>query len=211
MFLYDFISRFNLRGDVLEVGGGCGVLGLLLKRDFPEINLTVIEMQKIMYEFIKENAKLNNLELNALNEDFLEFEPDKKFDFIVSNPPFYQGTLKSDNEIKRIARYEEFLPMEKFFKKVNSILKERGEFIFCYDAKRIDDIISQMPKPLKITDLRFFYPRVSKNATLVLIRAKRHAKSMVKIHPPLIGFEGESYSEEAKAIYKKANTESIKI
>jgi len=211
MFLYDFISRFNLRGDVLEVGGGCGVLGLLLKRDFPKINLTVIEKQKIMYEFIKENAKLNNIELNALNMDFLEFEPDEKFDFIVSNPPFYQGTLKSDNEIKRIARYEEFLPMDKFFKKVNSILKERGEFIFCYDAKRIDDIIAQMPKPLKVTDLRFFYPRVSKNATLVLIRAKRHAKSMVKIHPPLIGFEGESYSDEAKEIYKKANTESIKI
>ncbi len=211
MFLYDFISGFNIKGEVLEVGGGCGVLGLLLKRDFSKINLTVIEKQKLMYEFIIENSKINNLELDALNEDFLEYEFDKKFDFIVSNPPFYQGTLKSDNEIKRIARYEEFLPMDKLFKKVNSLLKERGEFIFCYDAKRIDDIISQMPKPLKITDLRFFYPRNNKNATLVLVRAKRHAKSMVKIHPPLIGFEGNEYSSEAKKIYKKANTKSIKI
>ena len=211
MFLYDFISKFNIKNEVLEVGGGCGVLGLLLKRDFPKINLTVIEKQKIMYEFIKENSILNALDINAIKGDFLEYEFNKKFDFIVSNPPFYQGTLKSDNEIKRIARYEEFLPMDKFFKKVNFLLKERGEFIFCYDAKRIDDIISQMPKPLKITDLRFFYPRKNKNATLVLVRAKRHAKSLVKIHAPLIGFEGNEYSSEAKAIYKKANTESIKI
>jgi len=211
MFLYDFISKFNIKGNVLEVGGGCGVLGLLIKRDFPKINLTFIEKQKIMAEFINKNLNENNLEAEVIEGDFLEYEFDKNFDFVISNPPFYNGSLKSDNEIKRIARYEEFLPMEKFFNKVNSLLKERGEFIFCYDAKRIDDIISKMPKPLKIIDMRFFYPRINKNATLVLIRVKRHAKSMVTIHPPLIGFEEDEYSKEASEIYKKANTQSIKI
>ena len=211
MFLYDFISKFNIKGDVLEVGGGCGVLGLLVKRDFPKINLTFIEKQKIMAEFINKNLNENNFKARVIEGDFLEYEFNKKFDFIISNPPFYNGSLKSDNEIKRIARYEEFLPMEKFFNKVNSLLKERGEFIFCYDAKRIDDIILKMPKPLKIIDIRFFYPRINKNATLILIRAKRHAKSMVTIHPPLIGFEGDEYSKEASEIYKKANTQSVKV
>ncbi|WP_024787937.1 MULTISPECIES: tRNA1(Val) (adenine(37)-N6)-methyltransferase [unclassified Lebetimonas] len=211
MFLYDFITKFNIKGDVLEVGGGCGVLGLLIKRDFPEINLTVIEKQKIMSKLIVKNLKVNNLKADIVNDDFLKFEFDKKFDYIISNPPFYKGTLKSENEIIKIARYEEFLPMKDFFKKVNALLKERGEFIFCYDAKRIDDIISKIPKPLKITDLRFMYPRIGKNASLVLIRAKRHAKSMINVHPPLIGFEGKNYSNEAYEIYKKANTKSVKI
>ncbi len=211
MFLYDFVSKFNIKGNVLEVGGGCGVLGLLIKRDFPKINLNIIEKQEIMFEFILNNLKENNLQAEIFRGDFLEFDFNKKFDFIISNPPFYNGTLKSNNDIKRIARYEEFLPMSEFFTKVNKILKERGEFIFCYDAKRIDDIILKIPKPLKITDIRFFYPRINKDATLVLIRAKRHAKSEVKIHPPLIGFEGEDFSKEANKIYKKANTKSIKI
>jgi len=211
MFLYDFISKFNIKGNVLEVGGGCGVLGLLIKRDFPKIDLTFIEKQKIMVEFINKNLDENNFYAEVIEGDFLEYEFDKKFDFVISNPPFYKGSLKSNNEIKRIARYEEFLPMEEFFNKVNSLLKERGEFIFCYDAKRIDDIILKMPKPLKIIDMRFFYPRINKNATLVLIRVKRHAKSMVTIHPPLIGFEGDEYSKEASEIYKKANTKSVKV
>jgi len=211
MFLYDFITKFNIKGDVLDVGGGCGVLGLLIKRDFKKINLTIIEKQKIMSDLIIKNATENNLEVEVINNDFLEFNFNKKFDFIISNPPFYKGTLKSDNEIIKIARYEEFLPMDKFFNKVNSILKERGEFIFCYDAKRVDDIMKILPKPLKVIDLRFMYPRINKNATLVLIRVKRHSKSMVKIHPPLIGFEGDNYSNEADKIYKKANTKSIKI
>jgi tRNA1Val (adenine37-N6)-methyltransferase len=126
MFLYDFISKFNVKGDVLEVGGGCGVLGLLIKRDFPKINLTIIEKQKIMSEFILKNLKENSLEAEVINADFLECEFDKKYDFIISNPPFYKGTLKSENEIIKTARYEEFLPMKEFFKKVNSLLKERG-------------------------------------------------------------------------------------
>jgi len=195
----------------LEVGGGCGVLGLLLKRDFPKINLTFIEKQPVMYKFIKKNLVENSIKAEVVLGDFLEEEFDKRFDFVISNPPFYKGTLKSENEIKKIARYEEYLPMKDFFQKVNGVLSERGEFIFCYDAKRIDDIVLNLPKPLKITDMRFMYPRLEKNATLVMIRAKRHAKSMVKIHPPLIGFEDEGYSKEAGEIYKKAATESIKI
>ena len=211
MFLYDFITKFNIKGDVLEVGGGCGVLGLLVKRDFPKIDLTVIEKQNIMSGFIFKNLEENNLEANVVTGDFLKYEFNEKFDFVISNPPFYQGTLKSENEIIKTARYEEFLPMREFFDKVNKVLKERGEFIFCYDAKRIDDIISLMPKPLKVIDIRFMYPRISKNATLVMLRAKRHAKSMVTIHPPLIGFDGENYSKEAAEIYKKAATKSVKI
>ena len=211
MFLYDFISKFKLKGKVLEVGGGCGVLGLLLKRDFPEINLTFIEKQKIMTEFIKKNLQENKLEAEVIEGDFLKTEFKKEFDFIISNPPFYQGTLKSDNEIKKIARYEEYLPMKDFFEKVNESLKERGEFIFCYDAKRVDDIVKNLPKPLKITDMRFLHPKINKKATLIMVRAKRHAKSMTTVHPPIIGFEGEEYSDEAKNIYKKADTNSIKI
>jgi len=211
MFLYDFICSFNPKGDVLEVGGGCGVLGLLIKRDFPKINLTIIEKQKIMADFIQKNLKENILKADVVNDDFLKHEFEKKFDFVISNPPFYNGSLKSENEIIKTARYEEFLPMGMFFEKVNRVLKERGEFVFCYDAKRIDDIIAKLPKPLKVTDLRFMHPRLSKNATLVMVRAKRHARSMVKIHPPLIGFDGENYTVEAAEIYKKAATKSIKI
>ena len=211
MFLYDFITKFNIKGNVLDVGGGCGILGLLIKRDFKKINLTIIEKQKNMSDLIIKNSIENNLEVEVINDDFLEFKFNKKFDFIISNPPFYKGTLKSDNEIIQVARYEEFLPMDKFFNKVNAILKEKGEFIFCYDAKRVDEIIKFLPKLLKIIDLRFMYPRINKNAKIVLVRTKRHSKSMLKIHPPLIGFEGDSYSTEADKIYKKANTKSIKV
>jgi len=209
LFLYDFITNFPIKKNVLEVGGGCGVLGLLVARDF-KINLTIIEIQKIMAEFIKKNSKKNNINLNIINDNFLSYNFDKRFDYIISNPPFYNSTKKSENEIKKIARYDEFLPMKKFFQKVNETLSEKGEFIFCYDAKRFDDIVLNLPKPLKIIDVKFVHPKKGKFANLVMIRAKRHAKSMINFHTPIFNFDGNEFSKEANIVYKKANTLSIK-
>ena len=209
LFLYDFISNFPIKKNVLEVGGGCGVLGLLLARDF-KINLTIIEIQKIMSNFIEKNSKINGIEVELINDNFLEYEFNKRFDYIVSNPPFYNSTKQSDNEIIKIARYDENLPMKEFFEKVNSILTEQGEFIFCYEASRFDEIVKILPKPLKIIDVKFVYPKKGKFANLVMIRSKRHAKSMIKFHTPIFNFNGSDFSEEAKKVYKKANTKSVK-
>jgi len=209
LFLYDFITNFPIKQNVLEVGGGCGVLGLLVARDF-KINLTVIEIQKIMADFIIKNAQKNGINLELINDNFLKYNFDKRFDYIISNPPFYNSTKKSENEIKQIARYDEFLPIKEFFNKVNSTLTEKGEFIFCYDAKRFDDIVLNLPKPLKIIDVKFVHPKKGKDANLVMIRAKRHAKSMIKFHTPMFNFDKDDFSDEAKKVYKKANTLSVK-
>ena len=209
LFLYDFITNFPIKKNVLEVGGGCGVLGLLVARDF-DINLTIIEIQKIMADFIIKNSQKNKIELEIINDNFLSYDFNKRFDYIISNPPFYNSTKKSENEIKQIARYDEFLPMKDFFEKVNSVLSEQGEFIFCYDAKRFDDIVKNLPKPLKIIDVKFVHPKPGKEANLVMIRAKRHAKSMIKIWSPIFNFDGDDFSDDAKKVYQKANTLSVK-
>jgi tRNA1(Val) A37 N6-methylase TrmN6 len=209
LFLYDFITNFPIKKNVLEVGGGCGVLGLLVARDF-KINLTIIEIQKIMSEFIKKNSKVNSIDLELINDDFLIHKFNKRFDYVISNPPFYPSNKKSDNKIKQIARYDENLPMKEFFEKVNSILTEKGEFIFCYEASRFDEVTKMLPKPLKITDVKFVYPKMGKFANLVMIRAKRHSKSMIKFHSPIFNFNEDEFSDEAKKVYKKANTKSIK-
>ncbi len=46
VFLYNFISQEKLKGKLLDVGSGCGILGLLLKRDFSDIELYQIDIQE---------------------------------------------------------------------------------------------------------------------------------------------------------------------
>ena len=211
LFLYDFIGQFSPKGALLEVGSGSGVLGLLLARDF-NIELTQIEKQEIFAKYTQKNAEVNKIEHSLIHTDFLKFSSDQKFDFIVSNPPFYHGGVsKSSDIVRHTARYNEHLPIEPFVQKVSKLLTPRGRFIFCYDPLVLPQLmVALQTNKFKIEDIRFVYPKEGKMASLVMIHARKGSKSMMKTHPPLFSFTGDAFSSEAKKIYAKTSTHSIK-
>jgi len=211
LFLYDFITKFSPKGEVLDVGCGCGVLGLLIKENF-KIKLTGIDIQKNNIFLSGINSKNNNFEAEFICNDFLKYDFDKKFDFIVSNPPFYRGKSKQSSNIsKKISRFNDSLPPDEFIKKCNSLLKPRGELIFCYDACEVDKIFLILSKyKIKINDIRYVHPGFDKNATVVQIRAKKSSKSLVKCLSPLITHTNGEFSKEVKEIYKKIALKSLK-
>ncbi len=212
IFLYKFIAGFQPKGSLLDVGCGVGIVSLLLTRDF-NVSTTVIDKQKSMLMYAKHNYEINNLEVDAYLGDFIEFSEDKKFDFVVSNPPFYDSAvIQSENEHLNIARYAHHLPILEFIAKVKKVLRPRGRFIFCYDAKQIDRLLHAL-KENKINPevLRFVHSKIDRESKLVMISARINSKSLTKILPPLIVFdEKSSYLEEPKEAFLKANTQSIK-
>ena len=138
----------------------------------------------------------------------------KKFDICVSNPPFYHcDVIKSENESLKIARYNDSLPLEIFIKRAASILNSEGKFFFCYDVKQINEILLLLNKyKFNLEALQFVHPKNSKDATLILVYAKRNSKSLTKILKPLIVFdENNEFTLEVKEIYKKSSTHSIKV
>lgn len=207
LFLYDFISANKLRGDILDVGCGCGILGLLVARD-NEIKLTGIDIDPLNVQISQHNASVNGITAEFITGDFSEFKSDIKFDFIISNPPFYHTNVtKSQNKHIANSRYSDFLSLEEFLASCNRNIKPKGVLYFCYDAKQIGDIIPLLSKfKLNLTKLKFIYSKDNQNAKLVLIEAKKSSKSLCEILPPLIVFDGDNFSLEASEIFKKANT-----
>jgi len=86
LFLYDFIGS-KPKGQILDVGCGCGILGLLVARD-NEIKLTGIDIDPLNVQISQHNASVNGIAGEFIAEDFSKFKSDIKFDFIISNPPF---------------------------------------------------------------------------------------------------------------------------
>ncbi|WP_267905527.1 tRNA1(Val) (adenine(37)-N6)-methyltransferase [Nitrosophilus alvini] len=211
IFLYDFIRRFYLKGSCLDIGSGSGVLGLLIARNF-DVKLTAVEKQEKMAFFSKKNAEVNNIDIDLMVGDFLEMDLKKSFDFIISNPPFYHpDVIQSEKTEINISRYSHHLPLDKLFKKVASLLKPKGYFIFCYDAKQLQDIVYHLSlNRLRIEALRFVHPKRSRDATLVMMKCRKNSKSFAKIIPPLYVFEDEKFSDEAQKIFKEAGVHSIK-
>lgn len=212
IFLYDFISSFKPRGKVLDVGAGCGVVGLLVARDNEKVELEAVEKQDVFVEYASINARVNDISYKIHKKDFLELQEDVKYDYIISNPPFYhEGVTKSENEMLFNARYNVNLPLERFFKKVSRLLKPRSHFIFCYDASQFALICAELQKAnLRAVDVQFIHPKIDRSASLVMIHARNGSKSLTKIWAPFISFDSDEFSQKAKEIYEKARTQSIK-
>ena len=212
IFLYDFISSFNPKGTVLDVGAGCGVVGLLVARDNPKVELEAVEKQDIFAHLATTNARVNKINYKLYQLDFLEMNENKKYDYIISNPPFYPSkSTKTTNEIISTARYNVHLPLEDFFKKVSKILKPHSHFIFCYDATQFGIICAELDKvKMRVVDVQFVHPKEDRVASLVMIHARNGSKSLMKIWSPFINFDGNQISDEAKIIFAKAKTQSIK-
>ena len=217
-FLYNFIcknlTRFkNVKGELLDIGSGSGILGLLVSREYEKLSLNQSEIQNVFQFFSQKNAQTNNIEANMYKGSFLEMNFDKKFDICISNPPFYHSNvIKSENENKKIARYNDSMPLDSFISKVSKILKDSGQFFFCYDVKQINEILITLKKyKLNLESLQFVYPNKEKDATLILVYARKNSKSLTKILPPLFVFENTEFTNEVQDIYKKSSTHSIKV
>ena len=212
IFLYDFISSFQPRGTVLDVGAGCGVVGLLVARDNEKVELEAVEKQEIFTQLAAINARVNKIEYTLHKSDFLDMNESKKFDYIISNPPFYpEGVTQSDNEMLFNARYNVNLPLSEFFKKVSRLLKPKAHFLFCYDATQFALICAELDKvKLRVVDVQFVHPKIDRVASLVMLHVRNSSKSLMKVWPPFISFDGNEFSDKAQEIYKKASTQSIK-
>lgn len=211
MYLYDFISKFNPKGNLLDVGCGSGILGFLIKRDFKNIKLTSIDIQKEHIDLALKNSFENNIDVDIVQDDFKTYRSDQKFDFIISNPPFYIHNTKQSLDVRlQTSRYANHLPLKIFFLQSYKLLNSKGNLIFCYDSKQIENILYEIHNSkLKVCDIRFVHSNENSESKLVLIRAKKDSNSLATIHPPLFIHENKNYTLEVKDIFKRANTKSV--
>lgn len=208
--LYDFLYDLIPKGKILDVGSGCGILALLIKRDF---NCTVygVELQKEMFSLALYNRQINELDVTFINTSIQKFKSASKFDYIVSNPPFYaKETKQTRNENLAIARYDENMPFKDLVLKTKELLKENGSFVFCYKADRLSFVMSTLKDcGLSASLMRFVHPKKTKEASIVIICAKKTKAKLLKILPPFFAFSDHRPSLNFKSAVLRANTKSL--
>jgi len=212
LFLYDFVSGFTPKGRLLDIGCGVGIISLLLSRDF-DIESTIIDKQELMLSYAELNYSTNQTKMHKHLGDISEYHSDKKFDFIISNPPFYDSSVvQTQHQHLNIARYSHHMPIDSLISSARRLLSPRGYFIFCYDAKQVDVLLQELRESkLNPESIRFVHPKIDREAKLVMIATRSGSKSMTKILPPLIiQDQNHSYLPSTQQIFDKADTYSIK-
>lgn len=75
-----------------------------------------------------------------MNADAKEFLFKKKYDLIISNPPFYENELKGDNSKKNMAHHNEGLLLDDLLTVIKNNLADNGVFFLLLPYKRNEEI-----------------------------------------------------------------------
>jgi tRNA1Val (adenine37-N6)-methyltransferase len=119
---------------ILDVGTGTGVIALMLAQRFRDAAIEAVEIDEAAAKTaaLNFNNSLFKNRLTVYPQSFTEFfknHTEKKYDLIVSNPPFHIHSLKSGKTGKALARHTDEAFFEKLVTAVSSHLNNRG---LCY-------------------------------------------------------------------------------
>ena len=74
--------------EILDIGTGSGCIAISLAKNLPNAKVSALDISSDALEVAKENAMLNNVSIEFIHADIFEFQSGKKYDIIVSNPPY---------------------------------------------------------------------------------------------------------------------------
>ncbi|MDP9041174.1 MAG: methyltransferase [Bacteroidota bacterium] len=114
---------------ILDIGTGTGLLTLMTAQKSSAF-IDAIESNREAATQARENIKASpwSDRVCLIEGDARNFLFTTRYDFIITNPPFYQSDLRSSNDKKNEAKHDESLILEELMKVICSCLKNDGAF-----------------------------------------------------------------------------------
>ena len=140
----------DIKGDVLDFGCGYGPIGIFVKKTSSS-NVDMIDINDRAISLAKKNAKLNEVDVNIFKSNIYE-NIDKKYDYIITNPPIRVG--------KKIL-YEILF-------KAKEYLKENGKLLFVINKN------GGAKSVLKDLEKEYEVDVITKNKGFYIICEKKH-------------------------------------
>lgn len=114
---------------VLDIGSGTGLLMLMLAQKHKG-EIQGIELDLAAYKQLKENITQSKWkeDLKVFPGDARAYSFTHKFDFIITNPPFFEGDLTSASESANLARHSKELTLAELLTIIDSNLDKAGSF-----------------------------------------------------------------------------------
>ncbi len=133
-------ARVTKAYNILDVGAGTGIISLICAQRNERAIIEGIEIDAGGFE----DASLNFASspwkdrLQAHLCDFLDFETDKTYDVIISNPPYFSNSLRASDPSRSAARHDDSLPAQAFLEKSSKILKKDGFLAVIFPTNQMD-------------------------------------------------------------------------
>lgn len=166
----------NVNGatNILDVGCGTGLLTLMIAQRMPESNITAIDIDADCVSQTVGNCEKSpfNKQITVQHISIQDFanQIDIKFDAIVSNPPYFNNSLKSFSSHRNLARHSDSLPHEELILSAKKILNFTGRLFLILPVKEGEEMIKTAKKSgFFCSEKIFVYPNFRKEAKRLLL------------------------------------------
>ena len=194
---------------IVDLGTNNGAIPLLLTTRCDK-SIIGVEIQEEAVEVARRNVELNGLQsqITIVHENMKDYvkEHHKSCHLVLCNPPFFKMGEKSninESPYLTIARHEVKVTLDEIVATARGLLEYRGRFAMVHRPSRLIEIIEAMKKnDIEPKRLRLVYPKVGKEANVVLIEGIYKGQPGLKIEPPLYAHEADgSYTKEVRKMF----------
>lgn len=202
------ISRKN--AIVADLGTGTGIISILVAGKQNPEKVYAVEIQEELVDMAKRSVKYNDLEnkIDIINADIVGISKgnfNKKFDYVISNPPYKKLNtgLINDNQKKLISRHEVKCTLKDVVNEASKLLKDKGVFYMVHRPDRLCDIFNAMREnKVEPKEIQLVHSHLEDEANLVLIKGVKCGNPSLKVLKPLIVYnENNEYTEELLKFY----------
>ena len=129
---------------VLDIGTGCGVLALMMaQKGVARVDAVDLDEASVVEAAVNFEASQWRDRLYAFHGDIRKFGYGRKYDLIISNPPFFVDSFKCDADRKNQARHTDTsLSFTELVLSVKHLLKPDGRFALVLPERESHDFLS---------------------------------------------------------------------
>ena len=167
------------QASVLDLGAGCGTLGLLLCAKDSGCRVTGIEVDELAHQTALENARRNGISarLTSICADLQSVSSlfaSGSFHCCVSNPPYFSAAQESANST---ARHEQLCTLEDLFTAAKWVVRYGGDFFLVHKPERLSEICTCASKhSLEPKRLLLLRHKSADPISLILLQCRKGAK-----------------------------------
>ncbi len=202
---------------LLDLGTGSAVIPVLLAARHPHLQIDGVELQPAIAAMAQRSVQYNQLQqqIRIIQHDLTQLpkQYEQQYDWVVSNPPFFQVGTGKQNPNRQIAlsRHEIACTLEQLIHCGARCLQSRGHFALVHRAERLPEILACcVQHRLSPYRLRMVHPTLEQPANLILLEAIKDGRNQLQVLPPLpiyrsvakITSDKSTYSDEVLSYYQ---------
>lgn len=200
---------------VLDLGCGVGTAALCVNARVPGVTLTGVERHGPTADLAQRNGQEAGADMTVHTADIADLPSNLRqtsFHHVICNPPYFdRGASVSATDPKREAAMGEDTPLETWIDVAARRLRPKGWLTLIHRPERLSDLLAALSGRLGSTRVLPLVPRQDRDASLIVLQARKDGRADLRLLSPLILHRGTThlsdapdYTDQAAAILSRA-------